>query len=599
MAEPKSYPTNDSAETRSVNLIESLLDPDFVKTQFAKRDKAPNIDGSLELVDTVDGSSRPVGKLDVQIKTLPTGELKFQCPSSLVAYSRDVTALPVLLICADAAKGKAYWKHVHVGMPEFKEGQETFVVKFDPEVEVIDARRIYFSQWRDIVNKNLARRVEATVLKQAIRIEVALVGLGRAQVIRIQYFVDRLNSLLDGELRFVKDICFPGAWKLGIAVQVISAKEFSYLIYTVPYGSGSPLIVNITGRADTDVFESLRAGNPDPAGLREYGEQRLESHRYIRSAEDFDPLAVATDCILGYLNGIVSQRRLPVSGRMTATEVLFRFINAHGHAAGLATADRYEVSDLNYALKVFFPAWIRLGHGTFMHRHRDLVMGSNVWPDLTNITGMLPRSARPTDEQVRELIQNGKVFAGPLLIRGANNELGPILDAVDLLLDEEIQDVVRIHSRRANQPGMIWDGYPEGEAERRLQLLVDYALPEYQALLARIGFRPPKSRWREEKLSAYLIKWTAGESCMPIVEHVALAVPTGLAGMRTAREWSFSGTEASVDGITGECIGRGEAVAGGLFSKTPLLDTVYAMLQEDLRLSYPHFRHWKSDRSIL
>lgn len=36
---PASHPANDSDESRAINLVESLLDPDYVKTEIKEHDK--------------------------------------------------------------------------------------------------------------------------------------------------------------------------------------------------------------------------------------------------------------------------------------------------------------------------------------------------------------------------------------------------------------------------------------------------------------------------------------------------------------------------------------------------------------------------------
>jgi hypothetical protein len=142
MKKPARYPPNDVPESQSINTLLDLLDEEWIKDHFEKRDKKPNIDGFIELIDLAD---YPTGKLDVQIKTLPKGASKFQCPIELLAYS-DVTTSPLLLICVDRQNERAYWTHVHSDMKEAvgKEEQDSFVVRFDGE---IDNAKQYILDW--------------------------------------------------------------------------------------------------------------------------------------------------------------------------------------------------------------------------------------------------------------------------------------------------------------------------------------------------------------------------------------------------------------------------------------------------------------------
>ncbi|MDX2106795.1 MAG: DUF4365 domain-containing protein [Candidatus Melainabacteria bacterium] len=153
MSRPAQYPNNDSQESKSLKILQNLLDEEWVKDHFEKRDKRPNTDGTVELVDLKD---IPTGKLEVQIKTLKGGANSFQCSSKLYAYSK-VTTAPLLLICVDGSKNLAYWKHIYSDMKEAngKQSQKSFVVNFDGS---IDASKTYILAWNAIC-KNIQSRL--------------------------------------------------------------------------------------------------------------------------------------------------------------------------------------------------------------------------------------------------------------------------------------------------------------------------------------------------------------------------------------------------------------------------------------------------------
>lgn len=152
MSQPAQYPANDSEEARSIKVLQNLLDEEWVKDDFEKRDKKPNTDGTLELVNL---KEQPTGKLDVQIKTLPKGAKSFQCSSKLFAYSKITTA-PLLLICVDADNNRAHWKHIHADLREAqgKAKQKSFVIKFDGS---IDATKRYIIAWEAICEQFKSR----------------------------------------------------------------------------------------------------------------------------------------------------------------------------------------------------------------------------------------------------------------------------------------------------------------------------------------------------------------------------------------------------------------------------------------------------------
>jgi hypothetical protein len=106
MAKPTAYSRTDAPEQEAVTTFLSLIDAKCVKADIRVRDKVPNVDGTLELVDP---SGVPIGKLDVQVRKIPDGTTKYSCPAELVGYS-EVSTLPVLLVCVDTLHKKAYWK---------------------------------------------------------------------------------------------------------------------------------------------------------------------------------------------------------------------------------------------------------------------------------------------------------------------------------------------------------------------------------------------------------------------------------------------------------------------------------------------------------
>ncbi len=74
---PAPYSPTDTKETDSVDIFKVLVEHSKVKLDIKERDKIPNIDGYMELVDN--GGS-PCGKLEAQIKKLPDDSTKLQIP---------------------------------------------------------------------------------------------------------------------------------------------------------------------------------------------------------------------------------------------------------------------------------------------------------------------------------------------------------------------------------------------------------------------------------------------------------------------------------------------------------------------------------------
>src|SRR5262249_48250261 len=120
--------------TDAITTLRALLDTRVVRFEFHERDKNPNSDGYILLVD----ADRPRGKIEVQIKTLRPGAASIRCSTSLVAYTREVTTLPFILIGVDAVTSRAYWTEISETMVGYRANQKTFTVHFTPAVDAID-----------------------------------------------------------------------------------------------------------------------------------------------------------------------------------------------------------------------------------------------------------------------------------------------------------------------------------------------------------------------------------------------------------------------------------------------------------------------------
>ena len=111
MIQPTPHPFTDTSETEAVDILKSLLDHSKVKSDIKERDKHPNIDGYLELVDEF---SIPIGKLEVQIKKISDELLnppRVECKISFLGYCKE-SQLPVILIGVNIKNKKAYWIHL-------------------------------------------------------------------------------------------------------------------------------------------------------------------------------------------------------------------------------------------------------------------------------------------------------------------------------------------------------------------------------------------------------------------------------------------------------------------------------------------------------
>lgn len=258
---PTPYSYSSTAESDSITILDYILDSNRIKSQLAKNDKTPNIDGYLELVDE---GAHPVGKLEVQVKTLGLKNFKkpkYQCKKGFLSYCWSST-LPVLLIAVDCSQEKAYWVHLDHNLLESLDIKGETVNIDIPNKNVVSLdNNGYISDWMKIAQSYKERIVNYPNLKN----EIAKVKSDN-EVLRkithdvteqkseinkeVQIFLDMYNELLDKDFAFIKSIFFPDCWKFGFAYQKYEDKQVDYSLYPINFGYNDKAIKAIDYNSD-------------------------------------------------------------------------------------------------------------------------------------------------------------------------------------------------------------------------------------------------------------------------------------------------------------------------------------------------------------
>ena len=331
MRKPAQYPPTDASEQKSVTTFLNHIDNEVVKADIKTRDKFPNIDGVVELVDN---NQVPIGKLEVQIKTISKGENKYSCPTSLVAYS-EVTTLPILLICVDIYNEVIFWRHITLTMPEFKEDQDSFTIHFSKENDVIDNRLIYIQKWIEITRDYQKRIMKYPILSLETIHQAGLEEIDQSDHILFQRFLDALNGLFDHDFLIVKKILYPGIWKFGIGINIEKTEPLHYQLYKIPYGKTDPLISVIESKSFFDKGFKLNVIS-----------EHLTNREYLSVPEER-----AKELVFEDLKDIIEHKRFPVYGEMMASDVLFCFIDEYYLCTGLSPKQNmYFISDIDRGL---------------------------------------------------------------------------------------------------------------------------------------------------------------------------------------------------------------------------------------------------------
>ena len=294
------YSKTTPSENKSVSLFNHLINHDFIKPNTSTSDKTPNIDGYV----TITGKDQIViGKLEVQIKTLKSEDAvspKYQCKEQLLAYCRE-SQLPVLLIVANKKEGIVYWLYMDESIVSDAINRMTgnSVSISIPIENYIDGKNEdYIKLWIEIVEKQKEfQRIYPTISKRKEELEKDLellkkhvnsgVGKVSEDFKEIHIFLDYYNGLLDREFNLVKQIMYPGYWKIGIGLNKYTNSELAYILFPISLLENDVLIKEIRKEDGFDleksflegkalIFATNSSGNPIKTKPQKYAYELIE-----------------------------------------------------------------------------------------------------------------------------------------------------------------------------------------------------------------------------------------------------------------------------------------------------------------------------------
>ena len=568
MTKPAPYSNTDAAEETAVVILRSLLDPNRTKADIRTRDKYPNIDGTIELVDQ---ENRPLGKFDIQVRKIGDGQKSYSCPASLVGYS-EVSTLPVILACVDVSLSRAYWRHITPTMPEYKKDQDSFTIRFDETSDSITSDGIYIQKWTEIVFEFRKRITDFPKLQKEVADKLTVKNLDPKDIRLFQHYIDTINRLLDDDFISIKKILFPDVWKLGVGIFDSNEQWVSFQIYKIPYEEPAPLVCKLEG-------VPFHSSNCVPYAISTH-ETRRENLT--------DPETSAKSFVLDKVKQVVEERLLTVHGQLTSIDILFSFVDRYYHLLNVSPEqDSYDVDEMNNALNQHM-----LGICAAMASSIAQSGSSFVSFDL---------------EFVESYIKSNKVepippSAVPISFSVSSRyvPIRSVFDALRNIVATDIKTIKRPFIRRdpalLSGGGWIWSGYKPEDEIQNVILMLENAIPEYSEFIQRNRLKLPESRYLDKSTSI-------------IMEYEPTFISSGL-GPRLREDHVrnqsqvlpkfavliSSDDKSSVDrsvfpqviynGVKYEAITSSVSQAGFLFSNTPMLNLLYRMLARDLSEQY-------------
>jgi len=220
------YTNNDYNESSgNIILKEILHNEKLIFTHFDEQDKTPNFDGFFEILENKANKSVPIGRFDVQIKTLNhnyknenkkinRSQYKYSCDTKIFnAVKKSVTLNPCYLFMVDTKKRRIFAKYISL----------KFVLMLDLKDE--DSKVIYFNDDDEIVNiadfYQLLKNIYFEKKEQLTHLEknkfLTNDNMNEEELSLLQIEFDYLNNLFDSELSYIKCKLFPKVWKFGLA----------------------------------------------------------------------------------------------------------------------------------------------------------------------------------------------------------------------------------------------------------------------------------------------------------------------------------------------------------------------------------------------
>lgn len=544
-------------------MLRSLLDTKRVRHDLREGDKTPNLDGYIVLIDD---TAHPIGKIEVQIKSLPSGATSYRCSSSLVAYSQESTTLPVILVCVDSKNTRAYWKQVSEYMNGYDRAQQTFTVNFDDALDMInrsDSCSCYH-RWSELTEE-YRERIQRYPLIVPAPGQKRKGSLGPTHWDAVQRYADALNGLLEDHFKVVMKLLFPGVWKLGVGTGIIDDEYVLCQLSSIPRGEPAPVIFRL----------------PDEVTPRSFDQNVHTSIVQARSKFLAGPEQCAREYVFGLVRDLWRAQAFPIFGVEMASDVVLAFVQQYHHWLELPPdADEYDIEDLSRA---FGP---RLSRSTGLVAARMMPGPSGM--RVVDLDSALNRPAPGSKVGV-----NGT--AGPFVITSKRVPVRRALESLALVSTTGVRIVTRRFRARdlEYQPppnNFIWSCYSHEREVENARAILNRVLSDYEVFVRGKGFHLESSPYLDRTVSV-LFEYCPFEGRRDPEIHewhvhdpqCALKKATMLDPDPTRPSHA---TKLTVNNSSFEVIRTVKRSADFLFLLCPLSNFVYRLLADDLRTQF-------------
>lgn len=460
---PKPYSNTDTAEIDSINILRGKVDSHYIKLDLKERDKFPNIDGYLEIVSI---EQIPIGKLELQIKTIRNSDQNYYIDGSLFSYA-ETTTLPVILILVNRTNQCVYWIRISSKIGISTKGNNV-KIKIE-DLDTIDEKSSYIQKWISIVEDYKKRIKEHPILQELLeanRFTKPLIELSKDKLKYLQNYVDYLNAMLDKEYKIVKDVIFPGIWKVGIAVSKFDS-SLAYGLFGIKYGESDLLIKSL----DNTKFNFRQSGN-------------IRTLNFTSNVPD-DPSELAKSRIHSFVKDFIEAKAFPVVLKEFANEYLFAIVNKYYFAFGFKEEqDVYKLSEVKIGLENYFFQWIYFASKKISYpNHLNHL-------DINFISHFLDKTIK---NEIIEDIKKSKDHIPPYIFKTEDFTIPQLLESIQILQRDSIDYIKRITAKpnfslsEDKNSYWVWDAYTEDEIKTKIKELYVQAYFLFEEYLSKTG----------------------------------------------------------------------------------------------------------------
>lgn len=233
---------NDFKESKSITILREIVEKNHrIKVRATEADKIANLDGKVVIIDK---NKFERIYIEIQVKTLPEKynlkkQYSYSCDTKAFnVVLEHITFNPVVLFLIDEQTNRAFWKLISNEYAKSLNigNQEKKTIYFNDqdlysENNFIEKISDYCDSLCEIIDKKDANKslISSNIDEYS------------TEYIEIQMQVDRLNNILDNELKHIKDMFFRYVWKFGISYNKFQ-KQTAMGIYFITYGKNDTLI---------------------------------------------------------------------------------------------------------------------------------------------------------------------------------------------------------------------------------------------------------------------------------------------------------------------------------------------------------------------